>query len=165
MQMIVMLMLASSINLQPEGWPPHTPPQQGAPPSESPQCLTMPGPYRDWAAVVDLYSRASLSINSRLHSGVMAAAALRPLVYVAGNSKYFDLMATLDLQPFILNPDRWWPGGHGLPAALPVALLRLASHALILPAVELAWAICTAACSCRGTAPHMLYEHLGTLTS
>ncbi|GFH20536.1 uncharacterized protein HaLaN_17675, partial [Haematococcus lacustris] len=80
--------------------------------------------YRDWAAVLDLYSRASLSINSRLHSGVMAAAALRPLVYVAGNSKYFDLMATLDLQPFILNPDRQ----QRLPAV--VLAQRMAASAL-----------------------------------
>jgi hypothetical protein len=46
--------------------------------------------YQDWAAVLDLYRLSSASVNSRLHSGVLSTAALRPTMYVASNIKYKD---------------------------------------------------------------------------
>jgi polysaccharide pyruvyl transferase WcaK-like protein len=57
----------------------------------------------DWASVVDLYARATVSLNSRLHSGVLATSSLTPAVYIASNVKYHDFMATLGLQSYILD--------------------------------------------------------------
>jgi polysaccharide pyruvyl transferase WcaK-like protein len=62
--------------------------------------------YHDWAAVADLYARATVSLNSRLHSGVLAAGSLRPLVYLSTNAKYLDFMSSVGLQAYIVDPSR-----------------------------------------------------------
>lgn len=56
--------------------------------------------------MADLYARAAVSLNSRLHSGVLAAGSLRPPVYLSNNAKYMDFMSSIGLQAYIVDPSR-----------------------------------------------------------
>ena len=62
--------------------------------------------YHDWAAILDLYRHASVSLNSRLHSGVLSLAAPRPTVYLANNIKYLDLMSSINMSAQLIDPVR-----------------------------------------------------------
>ncbi len=55
--------------------------------------------------VMDLYERAAVSINCRLHSGVLAASALRPIVYMASLPKFIDFMTSIEQENFLVNPE------------------------------------------------------------
>ena len=65
----------------------------------------------DWAAIIDLYRHANLSINSRLHSGVLAMSAHVPNLYIASNIKYNDLLVRGRVR---LLPPRPCLGAHFL---------------------------------------------------
>ncbi len=54
---------------------------------------------------MDLYERAAVSINCRLHSGVLAASALRPIVYMASLPKFADFMSSIGQENFLVNPE------------------------------------------------------------
>lgn len=60
--------------------------------------------YQDWAAIQDLYRHASAAFSSRLHSGVLSLAVGRPALYYAKNSKYLDLMGSINQRPMLVNP-------------------------------------------------------------
>lgn len=62
--------------------------------------------YHDWAAILDLYRHASVSLNSRLHSGVLGLAAPSPSLYLANNVKYLDLMSSISLADLLFDPAR-----------------------------------------------------------
>lgn len=56
---------------------------------------------------MDLYSRADVSVNSRLHSGVLATSALRPTIYWATNIKYYDFMGSLGMHKWLVQGSRY----------------------------------------------------------
>jgi polysaccharide pyruvyl transferase WcaK-like protein len=60
--------------------------------------------YQDWAAILDLYRHASAAFSSRLHSGVLNLAVGRPTLYYAKNSKYIDLMGSINQRSMLVNP-------------------------------------------------------------
>ena len=72
-------------------------------PSEA-QPLIVHNEYQDWASIQDLYRHASAALSSRLHSGVLGLSVARPTLYYAKNSKYIDLMGSINLRSMLINP-------------------------------------------------------------
>lgn len=50
-----------------------------------------------------MYHHTNVSLNSRLHSGVLSSSALRPTLYVATNTKFVDFGASLGAARCVLQ--------------------------------------------------------------
>ncbi len=62
--------------------------------------------HSDYRSVMELYSRAAVTVNCRLHSGILSAAALRPTVYMASLPKFMDFMRSVDMDFYMVDPNR-----------------------------------------------------------